>query len=316
MILLCGIPTERPLALVAEALDALDAHYVWFNQRRFDEMQMELRLDGAVARGFLRVDGTTCALESVRGVYTRLMDDTSLPEVRGDGNGTGRTRHCRTIHATLQQWLEVTDARVVNRTAAMASNASKPYQAQLIREHGFSIPETLVTNDPELVEEFRARHRAVIYKSLSGIRSIVRLLSDDDMRRLDAIRWCPTQFQQFVSGTNVRVHVVGSEVFATSAATSEVDYRYAEREGGETALEESTFPDEIRARCIALAASLGLEFAGIDLKFAPDGEVYCFEVNPSPGFSYFENSTGQPIARAVARHLMSAPPRNAGVLTG
>lgn len=306
MILLCGIPTEGPLALVAEALDALDATYVMFNQRRFDEMQMELRLDGAEARGFLRIDGTTHALESIRGVYSRLMDDGSLPEARGDGNGTGRTRKCREIHDTMQQWLEITDARVVNRTAAMASNASKPYQAQLIREHGFSIPETLVTNDPALVDEFRARHKSVIYKSLSGVRSIVRLLNDDDMRRLDSIRWCPTQFQQFVSGTNVRVHVVGEEVFATSADTSEVDYRYATREGGETELEETTLPDAIRARCIELAASLGLEFAGIDLKFTPGGEVYCFEVNPSPGFSYFENNTGQPIARAVARHLITA----------
>jgi hypothetical protein len=31
--------------------------------------------------------------------------------------------------------------------------------------------------------------------------------------------------------------------------------------------------------------------------------VFCFEVNPSPGYSYFEANTGQPIARAVARYL-------------
>jgi D-alanine-D-alanine ligase-like ATP-grasp enzyme len=43
--------------------------------------------------------------------------------------------------------------------------------------------------------------------------------------------------------------------------------------------------------------------AGLDLKVTPEGEVFCFEVNPSPGFSYFEQATGQPIARAVARHL-------------
>jgi hypothetical protein len=34
------------------------------------------------------------------------------------------------------------------------------------------------------------------------------------------------------------------------------------------------------------------------------GRVYCFEVNPNPGFSYFEAQTGQPIAQAVARYLM------------
>ena len=61
---------------------------------------------------------------------------------------------------------------------------------------------------------------------------------------------------------------------------------------------------DLSSRCLELASDLGLEFAGIDLKVTQDGEVYCFEVNPSPAYSYFEAHTGQPIARAVARHLM------------
>jgi hypothetical protein len=31
--------------------------------------------------------------------------------------------------------------------------------------------------------------------------------------------------------------------------------------------------------------------------------VICFEVNPSPGFSYYEGHTGQPISAAIARYL-------------
>lgn len=40
--------------------------------------------------------------------------------------------------------------------------------------------------------------------------------------------------------------------------------------------------------------------AGIDLRRTHDGTWYCFEVNSSPGFSDFEEATGQPIAEAVA----------------
>lgn len=36
---------------------------------------------------------------------------------------------------------------------------------------------------------------------------------------------------------------------------------------------------------------------------ADDGGVYCFEVNRSPAFTYFESHTGQPIARAIALAL-------------
>ena len=55
-----------------------------------------------------------------------------------------------------------------------------------------------------------------------------------------------------------------------------------------------------------MTAALGLELSGIDLRITPDGRTYCFEVNPSPGFSYYELNTGQPIARAIADHLASA----------
>jgi glutathione synthase/RimK-type ligase-like ATP-grasp enzyme len=49
----------------------------------------------------------------------------------------------------------------------MASNHSKPYQAQLITKAGFDVPDTLVTNDPDRALAFRSRHKKVIYKSIS-----------------------------------------------------------------------------------------------------------------------------------------------------
>jgi glutathione synthase/RimK-type ligase-like ATP-grasp enzyme len=57
---------------------------------------------------------------------------------------------------------------------------------------------------------------------------------------------------------------------------------------------------------VALAAALDLPFAGVDLKLAADQRVICFEVNPSPGFSWYESATGLPISRAVARWLLRA----------
>jgi len=48
--------------------------------------------------------------------------------------------------------------------------------------------------------------------------------------------------------------------------------------------------------------------AGVDLRCTPDGRWYCFEVNPSPGFTYFQQKTDQAIDEAIARLLMSALP--------
>jgi predicted ATP-grasp superfamily ATP-dependent carboligase len=303
MILLCGIPSESPLAMVREALAELDAPTIIFNQRDFAAAHFQFDLGQEQITGKLSVNGTRCDLSEVTGVYMRLIDEQALPEFRQLSPQSPERAQCRNLHDALLQWMEITPSRVINRCRPMASNSSKPYQAQLISQLGFSIPETLITNDPALVRDFYVQHRRVIYKSISGVRSIVQELTPGDLARLDQIRWCPTQFQAFVPGTNVRVHVIGREVFATSISTNATDYRYARRQGGETELTATVLSDDLSERCIRLAEALELPFAGIDLKVAPSGEVFCFEVNPSPGYTYYESHTGQPIAMAVARYL-------------
>jgi glutathione synthase/RimK-type ligase-like ATP-grasp enzyme len=165
------------------------------------------------------------------------------------------------------------------------------------------VPDTLITNDPAEVLAFRRAHGSVIYKSMSGVRSIVKELDDDDLARLDDIGWCPVQFQALVPGRDVRVHVVGQDVHATEIMSDAVDYRYAKQSGGSTALRATKLDAWLAERCVALTAGLGLVFAGIDLRIGPDGTATCFEVNPSPAYSYYQASTGQPIAASLARVL-------------
>jgi len=243
------------------------------------------------------------SLEQVGGVYARMMDDRRLPESLALQAGAPERAQCRAVHDAIGRWLALTPARVVNPTAAMGSNGSKPYQAQLIARHGFRVPETIITNDPDRVLRFQAEHGRVIYKSASGVRSIVRVLDPADRDRLERVRWCPTQFQAYVAGTDVRVHVIGREVFATEITSDATDYRYAARDGRPADLRALALEETVAARCVALAADLGLPFAGIDLRRTPEGDWVCFEVNPSPGFSFYESQTGQPIADAVARYL-------------
>ena len=304
MILLCGITTETPLALVREALDEMGSPYVFLNQRRFAEMNVALEIRNGKASGRLDINGDSYLLGDFTAVFSRFMDYRFLPEIRDTPTSSPLRRHCHHLLDTLTRWAEISPARVVNRVAPMGSNFSKPYQAQLITQFGFEVPETLITNDPDLVREFRERHGKVIYKSISGVRSIVQTFSDDDLERLDDIRWCPTQFQAFVEGTNIRVHTVGDKVFPTAISTDATDYRYAHKQAGDHAdLREVDLSDELAEMCVRLAEGLGLAFAGIDLKITPENRVYCFEVNPSPAFSYYEGNTGQPISRAVAEYL-------------
>jgi glutathione synthase/RimK-type ligase-like ATP-grasp enzyme len=157
------------------------------------------------------------------------MEPERLPEVR-HGTPDERDRG-PALHEMLLAWVDAAPCRVANRTRPMASNASKPYQAQLIAECGFAVLETLVTNVPAEVTAFEARQGDLVYKSTSGQRSVGRALDGTARDRLSRVRSLPVQFQRRARGVDLRVHVVGDTVLAAEAETTAVDYRYAASEG-------------------------------------------------------------------------------------
>lgn len=306
MLLICGIPSESPVVMVVQAAEAAGVPYVMFNQRGVRHADLEVKVAGAQVSGRLWLGEQSWPLGAFAGIYNRLTDHRTLPELQHRGRTPPAARdveHASTFHGLLASWMDVAPARVLNRSRPTATNASKPFQLQRIAAQGLDIPATLVTNDPDAVRVFAARHGRIIYKSVSSMRSIVRVLEPADLTRLDQLRCLPVQFQAYVPGLNVRVHVVGSEVFATAIETEATDYRYAARDSMSVVMRPAVLPPDIEARCLALSADLELPFCGIDLKQAPDGRWFCFEVNPSPAFSYYEAETGQPIARAVVKWL-------------
>jgi RimK-like ATP-grasp domain len=305
MILIAGIPTESPVSLAIEAAQDSGISHVVFDQRDHASSEIVLRLDPFGGwKAHLTTPNDSIDLNAVTGVYVRLMDERFLPDVDPSNPDPSSTR----FHQLLLDWLNIAPGRIASRPAAMLSNMSKTYQAGLIRRVGFEIPETIVTNSPEEALAFVAYCKQsgddVIYKSISGTRSIVQTFKDDDVKRLARIRWCPTQFQRKVRGQDVRVHVVGDQVFATAIQSDATDYRYAQRQKGAAAeLTMTTLTRSHEQACIELSTLLNLPFTGIDLRISPEGVPFCFEANPCPAYSYYESHTGAPIARALVHWL-------------
>jgi glutathione synthase/RimK-type ligase-like ATP-grasp enzyme len=285
VILLWGVPGDDPLDDVWQALAVCGADARLLDQR--DRHEVTMTQDGS--GGTVTTDEGTIDLAEVGAAYIR-------PQESAD--------HGRLVDSALVAWADLTGASVVNRPAAMAANNSKPYQLSLVAGYGFDIPDTIVTTDPEEVRRFKRRHGRVIYKSVSGVRSIVSQLGGDRLERLADVANGPTQFQEYVPGEDVRAHVVGDRVLATAVRSEADDYRYASSSGAGLELAETTLPPEIADRCRDAARGMGLHVAGIDLRHATDGRWVCFEVNPSPAFTFYEQATGQPLADEVARLLI------------
>ncbi len=278
-VLLWGLANDPPLRAVREELAERRAPVVFVDHAAVGRT----RVRHAGTAFTLEVDGNALALDEVAAAYLRPYDS----RLYGDGVADVAAG----VHHLVYEWAEGSDATIVNRPSAEASNHSKLLQASAIRTAGFETPESLVTNEPERILAFHARHGSVIYKSLSSVRSIVAEL---DPNLLPAGPMGPAFLQQRIRGTNVRVHVVGDKTFACAIESDGVDYRYASSK-----IAAVTLPANVAATCVTLTARLKLLLAGIDLIAAEDGGAwYCLEANPSPAFTAFDHDNA--IARALA----------------
>ena len=304
MILVCGGLADTVTEIVCARLEASGYPYRLLDLAFYPaEYEVNWEWRGPTLTGRIATDDWTLDLDDLTGVFVRYLG----PEGRNPPDGTPPEHRSVMEFETdsgLMALFEDLPCVVINRIGGGMSNNSKPYQALLVRQAGLLSPATVITNDPDearaFIDELDGK---VIYKSLSGIRSIVRQMQPETMDRLPFLRHGPAQFQAFIDGTNVRVHTVGDSVFATRVFTDAVDYRYARREGGTVEMEPAILPDEVSAACLRMARALGLELTGIDLKETPEGNFYCFEINPSPAFLYYEQNTGQPISAAIAERL-------------
>lgn len=306
MILLAGIPSEPPLALVIESAEDEFIEYVLFNQRDSHFTELFVNNSSGDINGSIRIKEQDWDLTHFSGVYARMMDYRELPENRtAEKIPLDHDKVVKSVmlHELFTAWLEVADCRVCNRASDMNSNMSKPYQSQLIVSAGFKIPITLISNNLNEVKSFKKNHGRVIYKSTSAIRSIVKQLDAVKLLDLKNIESLPTQFQAYVPGENIRVHVVGDVLFPTLIKSEAVDYRYASSENLEVNMIPIQLPEVIENACFELSRKLRLPLCGIDLKKTPENEYYCFEVNPSPGYSYFQQTSGQDISGAIVRYL-------------
>jgi glutathione synthase/RimK-type ligase-like ATP-grasp enzyme len=311
MILICGGLADTVTELVCARLRDCGYSYRLLDLGTYPAgFKVNWRWQGTCPTGYIASGDWRLDLDELRGVYVRYLG----PEGRLQPPNLAPEfaevvySECDTGLAALLECLPCT---VVNRLTGDASNRSKPYQALCIRRCGLLTPPTLVTSDPEAARQFyEERQGQVIFKSISGVRSIVRGMNVLHLARLPLLQHGPAQFQAYIPGDNVRVHTVGDRWFATRIRSMAIDYRYAERDGFSLQMEPTTLPPAVAAACLRVARQLGLLLAGIDLKETPEGDFYCFEVNPSPAFLYYEQHTHQPISSALAALLHEGCLRN------
>jgi glutathione synthase/RimK-type ligase-like ATP-grasp enzyme len=221
--------------------------------------------------------------------------------------------------ARLFAWSEANEALLgvwyslgaywMNSPLADEVSQRKVRQLQVARQVGLTIPDTLVTNEPDVAQMFVQQHGIgrVVRKAFRNIAQAPRethLLRAEDLALLDSVCYTPVIFQEFVPATlDLRVTVVEDDIFA-AAVTSESQYAADYRPGLASAtVVPYELPHDVAGKLHALMKVFGLNYGAIDLRLTPDGDYVFLEVNPAGEYLFISARTGQPISQAIAAAL-------------
>ncbi len=302
MILLWGLKEDTPMNMVLGGLERSGADFIFLDHRKVFSSDIDYTFDPeSGVQCTLQSQGITTDISKIKAVYLRPHNFRDFAEMKDKAFDDPLALKAAGFETQLLAYLDASDAVVVNRSDPSATNASKPFQLWAINNAGLKIPETFISNDEKAVKKFLLQNNEVVYKSISSVRSIVQKLSDAHLEYLDDISWCPTLFQEYLPGINYRVHVIGDIIYSVRIESDKLDYRY-----GNTTMIAEELPVDIAEKCKTLNSTLGLHFSGIDLLRTRDDEWYCFEVNTSPAYSYFELNSGLPISKSLIQFLLDA----------
>jgi len=223
-------------------------------------------------------------------------------------------------------WIEKRGVPVMNSAKAIERSVDKFYTTALLQEAGLPTPETVVCESAAEAMTAVLAMGDVVIKPLFGSmgHGMVRV-NDPDVafrvvRSLEQLR-IVFYVQRAIDhdGRDIRVFVVGGRVIgAIERRAPEGQWRTNVSLGGSARPFE--LPPLWEKFALCAAATIGADYAGVDLLPSRDGTAFVLEVNGIPGWQGLKQATGIDVAAAVVAHLearvRTSTPRAAGRAEG
>jgi hypothetical protein len=308
--MIISYPEDAHAQAVIKSLRAHDQEPLLLNLSRFPALsKIQLHYGGDNRMLFEDSSRDPIDLHTCRSVWWRRPQPFGIPaDVRNPVHRTFAIGEAQEVFGGVWGLLK---ARWVNDPYRDDLAHRKTFQLRVAQEAGLSIPNTLVTNDPEAAHDFIERQGSsnTVYKTFSGTPLAwreTRLVGAEEIEKLDLVRIAPVLFQQYVEGVDIRVTVVGDQIFPAAIDTSRGDYPVDFRMNYDAIkIEPTELPDSVRQRILNLMGCLGLVYGAIDFKRTRDDQYVFLEVNPAGQWLFVEHRTQQPITEALADKLIA-----------
>jgi glutathione synthase/RimK-type ligase-like ATP-grasp enzyme len=209
----------------------------------------------------------------------------------------------------------------------MADN--KLYQTDLARKIGFTVPKTLVTNDPQAFLNFyKECDQDAIIKQPSEICLIddserqnaqhshdleanaygfyTQKIPPEHLDKIEEIIITPCLFQEHIKKkADIRVTVVGDQLFSALIDSQDhpetvVDFRLKL----DLPIHHFELPEAISHKLVNLIHSWNLEFAKCNFIITPENKLVFLEVNVEENWLWIEHELGLAISKAITEHLV------------
>ncbi len=186
-------------------------------------------------------------------------------------------------------------------TTAYIDHDSKSQFYEKMRSHGFDVPETLTTNDPDRAIKFISDRGEAVIKPAIGVGS-TRVVTPEGLNRPEEIKSCPVMIQSRIEGSTLRVHIVGDTVVLALKIISEggVDSRTNTRR-----FDYIELPDSEEEKIVRASRMLGLHFSAWDIIATDDGRHVYLDCNPGPYIMWIGPENVRAVYRQLALYMLT-----------
>lgn len=194
----------------------------------------------------------------------------------------------------------------IDRPRDIVDAENKPVQLKHAHEAGFSIPNTLVSQDKNRIKAFfYANGGQIIVKPLkASIKKQIFTVSlpEKSFEQLDQFSLFPAIYQQKILGDiHLRIVCLPNAIITFMIESNELDWR----KNRDVKIQKVDTDPKIAAKCKLLLEKLNLTMGIIDAK-KMDDKIYFLEINPQGQFLFLEAMSGFNLRNIYADYFLGA----------
>lgn len=194
---------------------------------------------------------------------------------------------------------------------------NKYYQMDIAKEVGFNLPQTLISNDKQVIEEFSNKHSKILFKLMSqeiydlgkdNFKGLyTNVVTKEELQNFNEIEENPIVLQEYIDKKyEIRYTVVGKEhlvcrIDSQLSEKAKEDWRRYDIANAPHHKIEA--PKEIQAKVNKMLSMLGLEYGALDFIVTPEDKWVFLEINCMGQWLWIEQLTGMQISKAIVKWI-------------